>query len=315
MPLVLERSWVGRRVTVRRALLGPDGLPTGLGDVVGDLLGLDDRVALVDGRDGLVEIPVETVVAARIAEPSTAQILALEATCAHGWRAAEVHELDGWLLRADAGFTGRANSALPLKSAKDLTVTLAAAGSFYAERGLPLRIQVPIQARWLLDGELAERGWTTDVDVHVLTARLDQLGADTSGHEVRIDAEPDDVWLAGYHYRGATGLPDAARPLLVRHDRVGFASIRDGGQAVAIARVVVDDDWAGITAVEVAETSRRRGLARAVMAAAQDWAATTHGATRSYLQVESTNEPALELYRRLGYHHHHDYRYRTAPAS
>jgi ribosomal protein S18 acetylase RimI-like enzyme len=66
--------------------------------------------------------------------------------------------------------------------------------------------------------------------------------------------------------------------------------------------------------VEVAPEHRRQGLAATVMDALHRWGR-TQGAARAYLQVSSDNAPALALYARLGYHHHHDYRYRTDPTS
>jgi ribosomal protein S18 acetylase RimI-like enzyme len=50
------------------------------------------------------------------------------------------------------------------------------------------------------------------------------------------------------------------------------------------------------------------------MAALWRWGAEQHQARYSYLQVESTNVAALALYERLGYWHHHDYRYLTEPS-
>jgi hypothetical protein len=38
-----------------------------------------------------------------------------------------------------------------------------------------------------------------------------------------------------------------------------------------------------------------------------------HGASRSYLQVETPNDAAIRLYAGLGYWHHHMYRYRLEP--
>ena len=106
MPVVLEPSWTGRRVTVRRGVSRtPDGRVQ-FADVVGDLVGLGGDTAVVDTRDGLVEIDLATVAVAKLAPPSTADELALETIAADGWRAAETEWLGGWLLRATGGFTG-----------------------------------------------------------------------------------------------------------------------------------------------------------------------------------------------------------------
>jgi ribosomal protein S18 acetylase RimI-like enzyme len=312
MPLVLEPSWVGRRVSVRRVLdRSPDGRLR-FGDVVGDLVALGSDAALIDTAHGPVEVPLAHVAVARIAPPATRDQLALEAAAARGWRASDTGEIGGWLLRAAHGFTGRANSVLPLGSpGLPLEEALAAARAWYTERRLPLRMQVPVEARRLLDAELAERGWPADPDVHVLAARLDLLIADDAGQPpVRVADAPDDAWLA--RYRDGAGVSAAARDVLVRHDRAGFASITLNGQVVAIGRGAVDDGWLGITAVEVGAAMRRQGLARAIMNALWKWG-TANGATRSYLQVSSDNDAALALYRRLGYWLHHDYHYRHEP--
>ena len=126
MPLVLEPSWLGRRVSVRRALddTSGDPVPPGrvrFGDVVGDLVGLVGlagraQTAVIETRQGPVEVAVERIAMARLVPPSTADELALEAVAARGLRAAEQHRLGGWLLRANSGFTSRANSVLPLRS-------------------------------------------------------------------------------------------------------------------------------------------------------------------------------------------------------
>lgn len=321
MPVVMEPSWVGRRVSVRRVL--PSGTPAPghhrghpdspgkpvFGDLVGELLHLDADTAILDTRHGLVELAVADVVAAKIAPPSTADELALEAVAAQGWRPAETGAVGGWVLRAASGFTGRANSVLPLKApGLPLDDAIEAARAWYAERGLPLRFQLPVEARRLLDATLAERGWPADPDVHVMAARLDLLaGTRPSDPDVTITTRPDDAWFG--LYRDGDGSSPAARALLTRHDNVGFAEVHDAGQVVAIGRGAVDRGWIGITAVEVDPTRRRQGLAGAVMRALRDWGL-QRGATRGYLQVSADNAPAVTLYEGLGYWRHHDYRYR-----
>jgi GNAT superfamily N-acetyltransferase len=313
MPLVMEPSWLGRRVSVRRAVRdtgdGTDGAR--YSDVVGDLIALDGESATVETRHGTVQVPLPDVAIARVAPPSTADELALEAVAAQGWQPAETAAVGGWLLRATGGFTSRGNSVLPLRSpGVPLQEALERAGAWYAERGLPLKLQVPTEARRLLDAELGERGWPILTETQVLAARLDLLGRDARAATVRLDAEPDDAWLA--RYRDGAGLHPVARALLVRHERVVFASVREGADVLAIGRGVIDQDWLGIAAVEVDPAHRRRGLGSVVMAALWQWGR-EQGARRSYLQVEADNEPALALYERLGYWHHHAYRYRLNP--
>jgi N-acetylglutamate synthase len=312
MPRVVEPAWLGRRIVIRHAVdRGEDGRLR-FTDVVGDLVALTENTATVHARTGLQHVPVAHVTGAKLVEPAAREILALEATCARGWRARDTEESHGWLLRADVGFIGRANSALPLRQLTvPLDAAVADAREWYAVRGLPLRLQVPLPARRLLDAELATRGWTATPDTHVLATRLDMLLARASpGPDVQIVDAPDDAWVA--LFRGGA-MPPAARPLLTRHDRVGFAEIRCDRATVAIGRGAVDDGWLGVTAVEVIPAARRQGLATAIMHALGRWAVERHAASRSYLQVTADNHAGLGLYRRLGYWPHHVYRYRSDP--
>jgi GNAT superfamily N-acetyltransferase len=312
LPVVFEPNWVGRRVTLRRVVGRSDDGRIRFGDVVGDLLHVGADLAVIDTRNGPVEVVLDTVAAAKLAPPSTADELALEAIAARGWRPAETARLGGWVLRANAGFTGRGNSVLPLRApGRPLDEALPQAAAWYAERGLPLKFAVPTEARWLLDAELAERGWPASPDIHVMVARLDTVRADAApGVAVELADRPDTAWLA--RYRDGAGTTPAAQALLTRHDTVAFAAVRDGGEALAIGRGVVDDGWLGVSAVEVDPAVRRRGLGTAVVAALEAWGR-DRAATRGYLQVDSRNDPAVALYTRRGYWVHHDYRYRTAP--
>jgi ribosomal protein S18 acetylase RimI-like enzyme len=294
-------------VSVRRITPEPSAH---LADVVGDLVGLDASTAVIETRHGLVEVALDSITHAKPVPPSTRDELALDAVAAQGLRAAESELRGGWLLRADHGFTRRANSVLPLRSlSTPLDEALAAAHDWYAARELPLRIQVPIEARRLLDAELGERGWDFGVHTAVYVRRLDGAPGPIAP-PVSVADEPSDEWLA--LYRGGRGLQPTARALLTRHDKVGFAALRVDGRLVAVGRGAVDDGWLGVMAVEVEPASRRSGLARAVMAALAQWGR-ERGASRTYLQVEVANEAAVALYESLGYWRHHEYHYRTEP--
>jgi len=314
MPVMLSDRLVGCRVVVRyRRPDADDGRPP-LSDLVGELVVLTADRVTVRTRSGDRTVHRADVLVARPVAASRREVLELARISRLGWRAAHSTEVGGWLLQANAGWTGRANSALPLRTSdRPLDEQLAAARRFYDGHGLPLLIQLPLPARGLLDAELAGRCWRRVRPVAVLTRPLAALAEPAL--PVRIAEQPDDRWLAAYHYRGAP-LPEAGRQLLVRHPHAGFASVELDGRLVAIGRGTVDEGWLGLTAIEVDPDYRRQGVATALIGALAGWAlgAGPAAATRCYLQAEDENEPAARLYQRLGFTEHHRYHYRAEPA-
>jgi GNAT superfamily N-acetyltransferase len=309
MPVVLSVSLLGSRVVVRYRRKERDADPP-LTDVVGDLVALDEATVTVLSRRGPVVVARAAIVTAKRIAADRRSVLELERAAASGWRPAEQEDLGGWLLRANAGWTSRGNSVLPLGSPhRPLPELLAAVQAFYAERDLPAQIQVPLPARGLLDADLAGRCWRPSEAVLVMTKPLapDQTQADGTrpgdrSAEVILETEPTERWQAGYHARGGK-LPEAALGLLRRHETVRFASILDAEATIGIARGAVDANWLGITLIEIDAERRRQGLGRRLMTAMEAWGA-TEAATRAYLQVSESNVDAIAMYRRLGYTEH-----------
>lgn len=81
-----------------------------------------------------------------------------------------------------------------------------------------------------------------------------------------------------------------------------------------MCRIALDECWVGITAVEVAQVHRRRGLATHLLVAALDHAC-ARGAARVHLQTTDENGVALTLYRAAGFTRHHHYRDHGPPAA
>lgn len=336
---------MGSRVAVRHRLSTPDPA-TGatLTDVVGDLLEVLDGAAAgepggllrVATRSGTVQVPLAAVVAGKAVPPRPSRpapphlavsVTDLVAVMARHWAPADAERLGGWWLRAAGGFTNRANSVVPLgapEPAGDEAVRRVRA--WYAARGLVARASVagPVpggvpddggpaaDARALLTGH----GWSAlpDASAVVLVAPTAPLrhGPELpAGLRMTSAAEPDPAWLAAYRYRGQQ-LPADAVPLLLSAPEQVFLSVRDGDRTVAVARGSVGGGWAGVTAVEVAPEHRRRGLARALLAAVAAWAH-GRGAASCYLQTAESNLPARRLYTAAGFVPHHRYDYLVAP--
>jgi ribosomal protein S18 acetylase RimI-like enzyme len=243
-------------------------------------------------------------------------IAALDRVAALTWRGTE-------------GFTGRANSVLTSGDpGMPLPEAAARIRAWYTARGLAPMVSVSYPLgrpdRGPVDEFFAARGWRLrdEAEVIVMTQRSAVLPSAPAALPVTLDRTPSDDWLALYHFRGQPTLPPIARTILTSAPWQAFASLRDGARTVAIGRVASADargepsadHWASLTAIEVDPDYRRRGLAAAVTSALIAHAA-QRGTSRVFLQVEDGNQPALALYRRLGFTEHHGYHYRVAPAS
>jgi ribosomal protein S18 acetylase RimI-like enzyme len=274
---------VGTRVVVRRIVPGERG-PSG-GPAMTDLLGTceayGDGVIVVAPESGApVAVPLALVVSGKPVPPRASVRDRVPAREAQVRGFALFPDLvtapvGTWVLRDSATATARrANSVLafgPSGEPDDLDRVVA----HYAR---------PVAA--VLAGSPEDE-------------RLGSLGWVPESHEA------DTLFQVA-------GLAQVARALRSVDDSAvsveevdGLAVARaDGASGVA----AYADDWVGFRSIEVSPDHRRRGLARAVMAALVGWGA-ERGATTAYLQVLSDNAPALALYEGMGFRTHHRYRY------
>jgi len=94
-------------------------------------------------------------------EPRNPRVEDLERAAALHWQAPETEPLGEWRLRAAAGFTGRANSALPVGDpGLPLAEAVTTVEEWYRRRDLRPMIVLPEGAApEPLAGLLAERSW------------------------------------------------------------------------------------------------------------------------------------------------------------
>lgn len=299
----MSADLVGRRVVLRRRLGERAGRPR-FTDVLGELVSAGDPVVVRRPNGSTVSVPAEEVHRLKAVPPGRAEIAELEEAAALGWPALETERLGGWLLRAAEGWTRRANSALVLGDA-GVPDALERVEAWYAERGLPAWLAVPMPAMAPVDHAAERAGWVSPLDVQVLTAPLRPTPPDPG---VLLADALSPEWAAVY---AARTVPPVGVRVLTAPETVTFASIVEHGVTVAIGRGVVTRGWLGIAAMEVRPEYRRRGLARRVLGALLAWGASS-GATRTYIQAEATNTAALALYQGHGFQAHHLYRMRRA---
>jgi ribosomal protein S18 acetylase RimI-like enzyme len=188
----------------------------------------------------------------------------------------------------------------------EIPEAIARVEAFAARHGIGAGIQVsPLSLHDTLTSELDRRGWGTRWPVLVLAAPV----GDVEGElvlDVADRATPD--WLATWaRCEPGRDVEAHARTVFARlRGRAAFARLQ-GDAAVGIA--VESDCLVGLFCLAVDPARRREGLGtglvRALLARSR--------ASVAYLQVESSNAPAIGMYERLGFGEAYRYCHRVAP--
>ncbi|WP_374230262.1 GNAT family N-acetyltransferase [Rhodococcus sp. ARC_M12] len=292
----------------------PPGHTHPMTDVIGELVSADADAVSVRGRDGaLVQVAAERVVALKPLGPKpirTSEIRSLEAAAADGWPGVEREWLDGWQLRFGHGFTGRANSAIPLEPGASITAeTLTQIIDRYAAHGLPPTLSLPDRLG------SAPAGWRTYNETAVMAADISNLVLREGESAIDVTAQPTEEWLTSLRYQGREAPEGAAEVAsAIRGGTLGFGMIgarSSSAAAVGRAAVTTAPDgrcWVGLTSLWVSPEHRRNGLGTLMCEELVRWGR-EHSATHAYLQVAVDNTEAVALYRDLGFVDHHHYRY------
>jgi GNAT superfamily N-acetyltransferase len=227
--------------------------------------------------------------------------------------AVEDHE-SGWWFRHTDNATWWSGAVLAHGKTDGLARRIDAAERFYAERNAVTRFQVCAGCPDALDQALAERRYSWEAPISLLTAAASTQTEPNPfpGTTVRVDASLSRDWLA---VLSATTQPEIdvehETRLLSRVDLPqSYVTVHAGGEPVGIGRAVADGDWTGIFSMATIPQMRRRGVARLVLSALARWAE-THASPRLYLQVEQSNDAACRLYGAFGFGRLATYHYRV----
>lgn len=228
--------------------------------------------------------------------------------------------VDGWVLRASGTDTRRANSVTQLeRGAMPLGAKVALCEAWYAEQKQPpiFRLTTAISDP-ALDALLAERGYVREGGTHIMTMPLDALDAldeSESPGSARLIPRSVEEGIGDLHrLKGsseALARQDLKRQQQWHKPQAYFAIERDG-DIVSSGLARTDGPYVGVFNMRTAEHERGNGHATRLVAALLAWGKRS-GATRAFLQVEQTNEPALKMYRRFGFAPCYDYWYREQP--
>ncbi len=221
----------------------------------------------------------------------------------------------GFVLRAFAGGTGRANAASSLDPSPDpdLAARIGRIEERYRAFGLPVRFRsTPLDPPGLVEHLKARFYVPKDETVILLAPIADVAVPDLSA---RARPEPDADWMAvtatAEHQSPKRRQEKEGTPPLLTTPGA-WITLRDGGEAAAVASVVATGALAGYFDLAVRPEHRRKGLAARTVRAAAQWAG-TQGAEWLFCQVAASNTASLALNAALGLREAYRYTYWVRP--
>jgi len=229
--------------------------------------------------------------------------------------------LDGWLVRYLPGKARRARCINAVAAGRlPVADKLVMAAQVYREACLPMIFRLtPFTQPPGLDAELAQLGHgvvdRTQVMIRSDLSRLVQRPLPDGTHWARLHGAQF-AEVVG-ELRGSPVEHRVSHALRLLHSPVqydGFAIRRDAdGAVLACGQFAREADLVGLYDVFTHPSARGTGLA-GLLCERMLSISSLQGAKTAYLQVEAGNEPALSVYRRLGFVVAYGYHYREAPA-
>ncbi len=238
----------------------------------------------------------------------------LEELSIGAWPAAQTLLYDGWVLRFAGGSTRRAKSIHPLYPARlDLAEKIPICEQLYRQQRLPVIYKMtPASEPAGLDERLAELGYQHEALTCVQLRDLSdwEVQAPISSE---LSEEETAQWQA--NFARMSGLKEgnqAAHRQILRaiFPRTCFATIREGGQAVACGLGVLQAGFLGLYDIVTDSDFRRQGYGERLVRDLLTWGK-RQGARAAYLQVMLNNPPALSLYEKVGFREEYRYWYRV----
>lgn len=241
-------------------------------------------------------------------------IAALEEVSLNALPALQTFFYDGWILRLSKGFTRRANSVQTFHApTQPLSQKIAYCERLYRQNNLLVVFKMtPASQPSDLEMELAARGYHSEGRTSVQTCDLDSFDPALC-KDVRIFEQWSDDWFDPYcrmNHLNSPSRETLQTMLRAILPQTAYASVVDAHTVRACGLGVLQESYLGLFDIVVEPDARRRGYGKQIVSRLLAWGK-ANGARTAYLQVVSTNEPALKLYSKLGFVEQYQYWYRV----
>jgi ribosomal protein S18 acetylase RimI-like enzyme len=239
---------------------------------------------------------------------------ALERLHVRAWPASETARIDGWLWRWSGGGSQRANSVSTVDfTGDDPAAALDRVEARYRAKHAPSQFHTfEFSQPSDLPALLTARGYIAGETTLTMLAVAPQAAPPA---EIAVTSDPTPEWLAVY-LDAITESRRVVNQQILRRipDPRAFFVVRRDGRVISTALGVVDGGCAVAECVATVQAVRGQRGAESAMRALMAWAASL-GAHTVGLQVVADNQPALALYRRLGFTAAGENRFWVKPAA
>ncbi len=221
---------------------------------------------------------------------------------------------DGWVIKLADGFTNRANSINPIyKSFENINEKIEKCETIFKSRNLRTTYKItPFVYPDNLDKLLEIRGYETIRESSVQTSDLSNITKPNIESFI-TEFYYNDTWYDGYCK--INQLDNNNRKIYKKMMRnvihySFYTSLVKNEEVIACGRGVVENDYFGLYDIAVKEEYRNCGygtqLLRKMLIIGKE-----QGAKKVYLQVMLNNNPAFNLYRKVGFKEAYKYHYRV----
>lgn len=240
-----------------------------------------------------------------------AQVAACEQRLVNLWPAEATMLIGDWVVRFANGYSGRANSASPLKPGSGLSdADIALIVGLYRDAGLAPAIRLTPLAEPGIEARLIAAGWQVRTRSNGMVRPA--TGSWRPDTAVTLASTPPPHWLDGISALQEPSKRDPAHlQAIVGRIRLptAFATLAEAGAPCAYGMAATDRGWTEIGSIMVHPAARGKGMGRRLVTALLHWAGRQGaqagggpaGSGHVFLQVERANAPAIALYRALGF--------------
>ena len=236
-----------------------------------------------------------------------------EAAGFRAWPAAAVHYDGTWVVRLTAGHPAkRLNSVNPLDPGDigQIAERIGRASRRFEAYGRPLTFRLSPLAGSVIPAYLDAEGWSTFDESLVMRLALASAPVEDAMDQIPLRDISRFVSASLKVHDSDASLRAGLSEIIgsIQPD-VGMFALERGDEPLATLLCVHDGDLAGLFEIATDKAVRKQGLGRQLILSALKWAR-LRGAREAWLQVEADNQPALALYRGLGFTEVYRYHYR-----